>query len=121
MRSLVRVDNCGAFSRISKQNSGYMRTKRKMAIFAFDIVLGCVLIYIQNIIRTIGVLKTSSCEEVVQGRTHLSLNATRMRSTSSSRWNAVASRLRSFSTSLSAIGGAGVEDEEAAVDGADGV
>jgi hypothetical protein len=92
-----------------------------MTIFAFYIFLGRGLIYIQNIIRTIGALKTSSFEEVVQGRTHLSLNAMRMRSTSSSRWNAVASRLRSFSTSLSDIDGTGVEDEEAAVDGAEGV
>ena len=43
--------------------------------------------------------------------THLSFNAFSMRSTSSSRWKADASRLRSFSSSASEIAGAGVVDD----------
>jgi hypothetical protein len=49
-------------------------------------------------------------------RTHLSLNALKIRSTSSSRWKADASRLRSFSSSVSDIDcSMGVVDEEGGV------
>ena len=54
----------------------------------------------------------SGCVDEERMTAHLSLKALRMRSTSTSRWNAFASRLSSLSISASA-GGLFVEEDEA--------
>lgn len=72
-----------------------------MLVFLLDSFGGGALVNIQDLIRTFD-LSTFAIDYMEEQRwTYLSLNALRIRSTSSSRWNADASRLNSFSISRS--------------------
>ena len=91
---------------------GLVLTERELPILLLDFFACRVLIYIQDLVRA-GIRLV----QILQGntrcvRTYLSLKALRIRSTSNSRWKAVASRLRSLSMSTASgaadLEGAGV-------------
>ena len=96
-----------------------MLTERELSVFLLDFLWFGGFVYVKELI---GATLTSNVRDGGwRMYTHFSLNALRIRSTSISRWKAVASRLSNFSMSASSTFGVAcllvaLDDDEACPD-----
>ena len=92
---------------------GGMLTERELPVFLLDLLRGRLFADVENVVR--AAIREFACRVRVRKGTYLSLNAFKMRSTSSSRWKAVASLFKSFSMSRSFAGAEDLDEDGSAM------